>query len=90
MWYVWLYAVIFILRALRELSAGARLAWIAARWSCSRQTVRRVLKDAGSDPLYLGSARNGTVRFAIDDMLAVEAKAQRTTAPRPGSHPAGR
>ena len=53
------------------------LAWIAQRWSCSRQTCRRVLQRAGVAPLFLGGdSRNGTVRFDQADVLRVEAEAQ--------------
>lgn len=53
------------------------LAWVAARWSCSRQTCRRVLQRAGIRPLFLGGdARNGTLRYDLADVLRVEAEAQ--------------
>lgn len=53
------------------------LAWISQRWSCSRQTCRRVLQRHGAVPLFLGGdARNATLRFDLVDVLAVEAAAQ--------------
>lgn len=53
------------------------LAWVAQRWSCSRQTCRRVLQRAGVAPLFLGGdARNATLRFDLGDILRVEAQAQ--------------
>ena len=53
------------------------LAWIAQRWSCSRQTCRRVLQRAGVAPLFLGGdARNATLRFDFADVERVEAEAQ--------------
>jgi hypothetical protein len=53
------------------------LAWIAQRWSCSRQTCRRVLQRHGVRPLFLGGdARNATVRFDRADVERVEAEAQ--------------
>lgn len=53
------------------------LAWIAQRWSCSRQTCRRVLQRSGVAPLFLGGdARNGTLRFDLVDVLRVEARAE--------------
>jgi hypothetical protein len=53
------------------------LAWVAQRWSCSRQTRRRVLQRAGVLPLFLGGdARNATLRFDLGDILRVEAEAQ--------------
>lgn len=55
------------------------LAWVAQRWSCSRQTCRRVLQRAGVAPLFLGGdSRNGTLRFDQADVLRVEAEAQGT------------
>ena len=53
------------------------LGWIAERWSCSRQTCRRVLQRGGAAPLFLGGdARNATLRFDLADVLRVEAEAQ--------------
>lgn len=53
------------------------LSWVAQRWSCSRQTCRRVLQRAGVLPLFLGGdARNATLRFDLGDILRVEAEAQ--------------
>lgn len=53
------------------------LAWIAERWSCSRQTCRRILDRHGVVPLFLGGeARNATLRFDREDVLRVEAAAQ--------------
>lgn len=53
------------------------LAWVAERWSCSRQTCRRVLQREGVAPLYLGGGgRNATLRYDIADVLRVEAAAQ--------------
>lgn len=53
------------------------LAWIAQRWSCSRQTCRRVLQRSGVAPLFLGGdSRNATLRFDLADVLRVEAAAQ--------------
>lgn len=53
------------------------LAWIAQRWSCSRQTCRRVLQRSGAAPLFLGGdSRNATLRFDLADVLRVEAAAQ--------------
>ena len=57
------------------------LAWVAQRWSCSRQTCRRVLLRGGVAPLFLGGdARNATLRFDLEDVLKVEAGAQGATA----------
>jgi hypothetical protein len=51
--------------------------FIAARWACSRQTVRRVLQRHGKHPLYLGGdVRNATVRFDMRDVLQIERQAQ--------------
>lgn len=53
------------------------LAWIAQRWSCSRQTCRRVLQRHGVVPLFLGGdSRNATLRFDLADVARVEAEAQ--------------
>lgn len=53
------------------------LAWIAQRWSCSRQTCRRVLQRCGVAPLFLGGdSRNATVRYDLADVARVETKAQ--------------
>ena len=53
------------------------LAMLAARWSCSRQTVRRVMKRHGVRPLFLGGdSRNATLRFDLDDVRRVEGEAQ--------------
>ena len=53
------------------------LAWIAQRWSCSRQTCRRVLQRCGGAPLFLGGdSRNATLRYDLADVLQVEAEAQ--------------
>jgi len=56
------------------------LPWIAQRWSCSRQTCRRVLQRHGVVPLFLGGeGRNATLRFDVADVLRVEASAQGRT-----------
>lgn len=53
------------------------LAWVAERWSCSRQTCRRILQREGARPTFLGGdSRNGTLRFDLEDVLRVEAQAQ--------------
>lgn len=53
------------------------LAWIAQRWSCSRQTCRRVLQRSGVAPLFLGGdSRNATLRFDLADVERVEGEAQ--------------
>ena len=53
------------------------LAWLADRWSCSRQTCRRILRDHGIGPFFLGGeARNATLRFDLEDILRVESAAQ--------------
>jgi hypothetical protein len=53
------------------------LAWIAQRWSCSRQTCRRVLQRSGVAPLFLGGdSRNATLRFDLADVRRVEGSAQ--------------
>ena len=53
------------------------LAWISKRWACSRQTCRRVLQRHGISPFFLGGdSRNATLRFDLQDILAVEAAAQ--------------
>lgn len=55
------------------------LAWIAQRWSCSRQTCRRVLQRSGVAPLFLGGdSRNATLRFDLQDVLGVEGESQVT------------
>lgn len=63
--------------------------WIAKRWSVSRKTVRRKLREAGVRALCLGDSRNDTVRFDLADVLAYEAMNQDTTASRPGGRPDG-
>lgn len=64
------------------------LAWIAQRWSCSRQTCRRVLQRHRMSPLFLGGdARNATLRYDLADVLRVEAEAQRERAERDGGAP---
>ncbi len=53
------------------------LAWVSNRWACSRQTCRRVLQRRGISPFFLGGdSRNATLRFDLQDILAVEAAAQ--------------
>ncbi|MBL8696200.1 MAG: hypothetical protein JNJ88_19045 [Planctomycetes bacterium] len=53
------------------------LAWIASRWSCSRQTCRRILHRCGVRAVYLGGdARNATLRFDFKDVLVVEQRLQ--------------
>jgi hypothetical protein len=53
------------------------LAWVAARWSCSRETCRRVLQRAGVVPLFLGGdSRNATLRFDVADVLRLEDASQ--------------
>lgn len=53
------------------------LAWVSQRWSCARQTCRRVLQRHGVVPLFLGGgARNATLRFDLADVVRVEAEAQ--------------
>jgi hypothetical protein len=55
------------------------LAWIARRWGCSRNTVRRVLREAGAVPFYLGgSARNATIRFDLADVIAAEMRSKQS------------
>jgi len=62
------------------------LAWIAQRWSCSRQTCWRVLQRHGVVPLFLGGdSRNATLRFDLADVLAVEARAQGHAQPGGGA-----
>lgn len=53
------------------------LRWISNRWNCSRQTCRRVLERACVMPLFLGGdGRNATLRFDLQDVLAVERASQ--------------
>ncbi|MEZ5988745.1 MAG: hypothetical protein R3F30_06415 [Planctomycetota bacterium] len=53
------------------------LAFLAQRWSCSRQTCRRVLEAGGVRALYLGGgARNATLRFDFEEVLELEARAK--------------
>ena len=55
------------------------LAWIARRWSCSRNTVRRILRSEGAVPFYLGGgSRNATLRFDFTDVLAAEERSKLT------------
>ena len=41
--------------------------------------LRRVLKRAGVKALYLGEGRNSTVRFGVEEVLAIEARSQGST-----------
>ena len=59
------------------------LAWIAARWGCSRSSVRRILRRAGVPAVALSDARNGLVRFDREAVLRVEQLAQRSTGRAP-------
>lgn len=53
------------------------LKWIADRWSCSRQTCRRILEQHSVRAFYLGGdSRNATVRFDLLDVIGVEARSQ--------------
>src|SRR5262245_38709878 len=51
------------------------IAWIADRWSCSRPTVRRLLHRAGVPPVRITS-ESRTVRFPLEEVLAVEVRAR--------------
>lgn len=75
-------------RPARSVAADRRLvplSWIARRWSCSRQTCRRVLQRHRVVPLFLGGeARNATLRFDLDDVLRIEASARGLVEPLEG------
>ena len=45
---------------------------LAARWRCSRSTVRRIVDRAGIGTFYLGEGRNGMVRYSLKDVLEFE------------------
>jgi hypothetical protein len=52
------------------------LAWVAARWSVSRQSVRRIMARHGKAAANFGHARNGVVRLDLADVLDVERTVQ--------------
>lgn len=45
---------------------------LASRWRCGRSSVDRIARMAGLTRLCLGSGRNGTVRYLIQEVVAYE------------------
>src|SRR3978361_1020853 len=43
---------------------------ISADWEVDRATARRLLRDAGIQPLILGNGRNGSIRYALAEIQA--------------------
>jgi len=41
---------------------------LAELWDCSRTTVCRILDEAGVEPFYFGSGRNGARRYRKADV----------------------
>ena len=46
---------------------------LAQRWRCSRSSVDRIARRAGLTRLCLSEGRNGTVRYAREEVEAYEA-----------------
>ena len=46
---------------------------LALRWCCSRTNVDRVAKRAKLTRLFLGTGKNGLVRYLIKEVVAYEA-----------------
>lgn len=46
---------------------------LARRWACSRTSVHRIARREGIPRLYLGSGRNGMVRYDRKEVEAYEA-----------------
>lgn len=45
---------------------------LAARWCCARSTVLRIADRAGLTRLYLGTGKNGIVRYLREEVIAYE------------------
>lgn len=45
---------------------------LAARWGCSRSSVDRIATRTGLSRLYLGTGRNGMVRYIREEVEAME------------------
>ena len=47
---------------------------LAARWACSRSSVDRVAQKAGFSRFFLGSGKNGNIRYLLSEVLEFERK----------------
>jgi hypothetical protein len=52
---------------------------LAARWRCGRSSVDRIARRAGFTRLYLGTGRNGLVRYLRKEVIEYEASRQHAT-----------
>lgn len=57
----------------REDSPYISPAELAERWRCGRSSVDRIARRAGLTRLYLGTGRNGMVRYLRKEVIAYEA-----------------
>lgn len=46
----------------------------AERWDCSISSVRRAARRFAIRRVYVGRGRNGLVRYALEDILRIEAE----------------
>lgn len=46
---------------------------LAIRWCCARTSVDRITRRAGMSRLYLGTGKNGIVRYVLAEVEAYEA-----------------
>lgn len=44
------------------------LSTLAKKWDVSATTVRRLLDDAGVNPIFLSRKKGGTVRYPLEDI----------------------
>ena len=47
---------------------------LAARWACSRSSVDRAAQKAGFSRFFLGSGKNGNIRYLLSEVLEFERK----------------
>lgn len=45
---------------------------LAKRWKVSRSTAQRIVQREGLTRIYLGTGRNGTIRYPLNEIRAFE------------------
>ena len=45
---------------------------LAERWQTSRASVDRIIRRVGIPRVYLGTGKNGTVRYCMKEVIAYE------------------
>jgi len=56
---------------------------LAARWRISRRSLDRLVQEEGFTKLFLGDARNSSVRFRLDEVLRYEQEHEVRLSARP-------